>query len=131
MIDHLSFYTTDYSSSKAFYEAVLASLGHGLVQEMTATWDPEFPTRRMCAFGPPGKSILWLIEVKTPASPRHVAFTARNRAAVDAFHQTALKSGAKDNGAPGERPHYHPHYYGAFVLDPDGNNIEAVYHGTP
>jgi catechol 2,3-dioxygenase-like lactoylglutathione lyase family enzyme len=131
MIDHLSFYATDYLASKAFYAAVLESLGYGLGQELTATWDPEFPGRRMCAFGPPGKSIFWLIEVKTPATPRHLAFTARDRAAVDSFHRAALKAGAKDNGAPGERPHYHPHYYGAFVLDPDGNNIEAVHHGPP
>jgi len=131
MIDHLSFYATHYPASKAFYEAVLAPLGYGLVREMTATWDPEFPGRRMCAFGPPGKACLWLMEVKEPASPRHVAFTAKDRTAVDAFHHAALQSGAKDNGAPGERPIYHPHYYGAFVFDPDGNNVEAVFHGSP
>ncbi|WNG43064.1 VOC family protein [Archangium minus] len=131
MIDHLSFYATDYATSKAFYTAALKPLGYNLGPELTATWDTEFPGRRMCAFGPPGRSIFWLIEVKTPASPRHVAFTAKDRAAVDAFHQAALKTGVKDNGGPGERPHYHPHYYGAFVLDPDGNNIEAVYHGAP
>jgi catechol 2,3-dioxygenase-like lactoylglutathione lyase family enzyme len=131
MIDHLSFYATDYAASKAFYEAVLSPLGHVLVREMTATWDPEFPGRRMCAFGPPGRSCLWLIEVKTPASPRHVALSTKGRKEVDAFHQAALKAGAKDNGAPGERALYHPNYYGAFVLDPDGNNVEAVFHGAP
>ncbi|NOK14051.1 VOC family protein [Corallococcus exercitus] len=131
MIDHLSFYATDFAASKAFYEAVLPSLGAGLVMEMTATWDAEFPTRRMAAFGPPQRPVLWLIETKTPASPRHVAFTASGPEAVDGFHQAALKAGGKDNGAPGKRPHYHAGYYGAFVLDPDGNNVEAVHHGAP
>ena len=131
MIDHLSFYATDFAASKAFYEALLPTLGCGLVMEMTATWDPEFPARRMAAFGPPQRPVLWIIETKTPASPRHVAFSAKSPEAVDAFHQTALKAGARDNGAPGKRPHYHAGYYGAFVLDPDGNNIEAVHHGAP
>jgi catechol 2,3-dioxygenase-like lactoylglutathione lyase family enzyme len=128
MIDHLSFYATDYAVSKSFYEVVLAPLGYGLVMELNATWDTTFPGRRMCAFGPPGKAAFWVIEVKEPASPRHVAFAAPGRPAVDAFHHAALKAGGKDNGAPGVRPHYHAHYYGAFVLDPDGNNIEAVHH---
>lgn len=128
MIDHLSFYATDYAASKAFYEAVLSSLGYGLAMEFQATWDPEFPERWMCAFGPPGKAVFWVIQVKAPASPRHVAFSAKDRASVDAFHRAALKAGGKDNGAPGARPHYHPNYYGAFALDPDGNNVEAVCH---
>jgi catechol 2,3-dioxygenase-like lactoylglutathione lyase family enzyme len=72
--------------------------------------------------------MFWVIEVKQPASPRHVAFTASDRKAVAAFHAAALRVGAKDNGAPGPRPKYHAHYFGAFVLDPDGNNVEAVCH---
>ncbi|MBU8897209.1 VOC family protein [Corallococcus sp. M34] len=129
MIDHLSFYATDYAATKAFYTATLAALGHGLVLEMTSTWDPDFPTRRMCAFGPPGKPVLWIMETKTAVTPRHTAFVAQDRAAVEAFHRAGLQAGGKDNGAAGPRPHYHPDYFGAFVIDPDGNNVEAVYRG--
>jgi hypothetical protein len=68
MIDHLSFYATDFSATKAFYQAVLRPLGYGLVIEMVATWDPEFPTRRICAFGPQGKPCLWLMEVREPTT---------------------------------------------------------------
>jgi len=128
MIDHLSFYATNYPSSKRFYDSALAPLGYQTVMEMVATWDKEFPTRRMCAFGPPKKPIFWLMEVKQPASPRHVAFAAMDRSAVDAFHKAGLSAGGTDNGSPGPRPIYHPGYYGAFVVDPDGNNVEAVCH---
>ena len=83
---------------------------------------------RLCAFGPGRKPCFWLIEAKQAATPRHIAFAARERPAVDAFYQAALEIGARDNGPPGPRPMYHKDYYGAFVLDPDGNNIEAVCH---
>jgi catechol 2,3-dioxygenase-like lactoylglutathione lyase family enzyme len=126
MIDHLSYYATDYPASKKFYDAALAPLGYVCTTEMTATWDTEFPTRRMCAYGPPGKSVFWLMEVKHPVTPRHIAFSAKSHAEVDAFHEAAIAVGAKDNGAPGPRPLYHENYYGAFVIDPDGNNVEAV-----
>jgi catechol 2,3-dioxygenase-like lactoylglutathione lyase family enzyme len=128
MIDHLSFYATDFAKTKAFYEKALAPLGYGLVMELVAEWDKEWPTRRHCAFGPPKKACLWIGEVKEKATPRHVAFVATDRAAVDAFHAAALAAGGKDNGAPGPRPVYHAGYYGAFVIDPDGNNVEAVCH---
>lgn len=128
MIDHTETHTTDYEASKRLYGAVLEELGYGLVREMVTTWDPSFPTRRICAFGPPNKPVLWLAETKEPSTPRHIAFTAPSRSSVDAFHSKALALGAKDNGAPGVRAIYHPTYYGAFVLDPDGNNIEAVCH---
>lgn len=95
---------------------------------MTADWDEAFPGRKMCAFGPTGKPAYWIIELKEAATPRHIAFSAINREAVDAFHKIALENGGTDNGAPGLRLIYHEHYYGAFILDPDGNNIEAVYH---
>jgi predicted lactoylglutathione lyase len=94
---------------------------------MVSTWDPAFPTRRMCAFGPQ-RPIFWVIEVREDATPRHTAFSARARAEVDAFYRAALAAGGRDNGAPGLRAIYHPNYYGAFVLDPDGNNVEAVCH---
>jgi catechol 2,3-dioxygenase-like lactoylglutathione lyase family enzyme len=127
VIDHLSSYATDYAATKRFYEAALAPLGARLHAEMTSTWDPEFPTRRFCAFGPE-RAIFWVIEVKQPATPRHTAFNAATRAQVDAFYRAALAAGGRDNGAPGLRAIYHPNYYGAFVLDPDGNNVEAVCH---
>lgn len=126
VIHHLSTYATDFEATKRFYEAALAPLGFGVVMELTSTWDPDHPTRRMAAFGPPQRPVLWVTEVKTAASPRHVAFVAKSPAAVEAFHRAALAIGAKDNGAPGPRPQYSPGYFGAFVLDPDGNNVEAV-----
>jgi len=128
MIDHLGSYAKDYEASRKFYDAVLTALGYPRQREMVTEWDGDFPTRRMAAYGPEGRLQFWLIEVKESATPRHVAFAAKDRAAVDRFYQAALAAGAKDNGAPGLRPMYHPAYYGAFVLDPDGNNVEAVCH---
>jgi len=127
MIDHVSAYTTHFEASKRFYAAVLAPLGSKLQREITTSWDPEFPTRRMCAFGPE-RPIFWVIEVREAASPRHMAFSAASRTQVEDFHRAALADGARDNGAPGVRAIYHPTYYGAFVFDPDGNNVEAVCH---
>jgi len=128
MFDHLSTYTTDYEKTKAFYVSAFAPLGYSVQMEMVAEWNPAFPTQRMCAFGPQGKPAYWVIEIKAAASPRHIAFAAKDRAAVAAFYQAGLASGGKDNGAPGLRPMYHENYYGAFLLDPDGNNVEAVCH---
>jgi catechol 2,3-dioxygenase-like lactoylglutathione lyase family enzyme len=128
MIDHLSTYARDYLKTKNFYLAVFSELGFGLQTEMIATWNKYFPTQRMCAFGPEGKPVFWVIEVKEAYTPRHVAFTASSRTQVDAFYKAALAQGAEDNGEPGLRPQYHEHFYGAFVIDPDGNNAEAVFH---
>ena len=128
MIDHLSTYATDYPRSRAFYDAVLPVLGYPRTTEMQTTRDPSWPARRMCAYGPDGKHVFWLIEVRDPVSPRHVAFSAADRAQVDAFHAAGLASGGRDNGGPGLRPQYHASYYGSFLLDPDGNNVEAVTH---
>lgn len=130
MIDHLSTYAKDYPATKAFYEVTLPTLGYGLQHEMVATWDVEFPERRCCAFGPPGKPAFWVIETRQDVTPRHVAFLAPDRAAVAAFHEAGLGAGGNDHGAPGLRPAYHEHYFGAFLLDPDDNNVEAVCH-TP
>ena len=127
MIDHISTYATDFPATKAFYDAALGSLGIVVQMEMVASWDPEFPERRTCAYGP-NRPVFWVIETKEVVSPRHVAFTAANREVVSAFHEAALAAGGTDNGAPGPRPMYHADYYGAFVLDPDGNNVEAVCH---
>jgi catechol 2,3-dioxygenase-like lactoylglutathione lyase family enzyme len=129
MIDHLSSYTTNYPAAKAFYTAALAALGHSLQTEMVASWDTDFPERRCCAFGTT-RPVFWVIEVKdeNAATPRHVAFVAADRTAVQAFFDAALAAGGTDHGAPGLRSEYHEHYFGAFILDPDGNNVEAVCH---
>lgn len=131
MIDHLSTYTTQFDAAQRFYDAALTPLGYGRTMDLVATWDGEFPNRRMAAWGPPGKRILWLIEVKEAPSPRHIAFQAPSRKAVQAFFDAALEAGGFDNGGPGVREQYHPTYFGAFVLDPDQNNVEAVFHGAP
>ncbi len=127
MIDHVSFYARDYAATKRFYDAALTALGFACLVEMTASWDPEFPTRRICAYGTE-KPCFWLIEAREPYTPRHLAFSASSRADVDAFHAAGLGAGGTDHGAPGPRPVYHEHYYGSFLLDPDGNNVEAVCH---
>ena len=130
VIDHLSTYATDFPATAHWYDAAMKTLGCGRVMDLVADWDPKFPTRRMAAYGPPGKPVLWVIEVpaKDKATPRHLALTAASRAVVDSFYRAAIDAGGRDNGAPGLRPDYHPNYYGAFVLDPDGNNVEAVCH---
>jgi catechol 2,3-dioxygenase-like lactoylglutathione lyase family enzyme len=128
MIDHLSFYTTQYDRAKLFYEAAFATLRYAKTRDLVARWDADWPTRRMCAFGPGDDACFWLIETKEAATPRHVAFQAQNRASVEAFYEAAMKHGGQDHGAPGLRPQYHEHYFAAFVIDPDGNNVEAVCH---
>ena len=126
MLDHLGFTVADYPRSRAFYERALAPLGCGAVMEVTKEMSGGYEG---CGFGPPGKPAFWVGE-GTGAAGRgmHIAFTAKTRAEVDAFHAAALAAGGVDNGAPGLRPHYHPNYYGAFVIDPDGHNVEAVCH---
>ena len=119
MLDHVGFGVTDYQRSKAFYEAALAPLGITLVME----WQGA-----AAGFGEGRKPYFFLESGRAVARPLHVAFAAGDRATVDRFHAAALAAGGTDNGAPGVRAIYHPHYYGAFVLDPDGNNVEAVCH---
>ena len=128
MIDHISTYATDYVKTKQFYVAVFSALGYSLQTEFVADWNEDFPTQRLCAFGLEGKPSFWVIETTSKYSPRHVAFSAHSRAAVDAFHSLAIENNGIDNGKPGLRPLYHEHYYGAFAIDPDGNNVEAVCH---
>lgn len=124
MLDHIGFAVRDYVRSKAFYETVLATLGYRLIVEV----GPEQGADGHHAGFGAGKPDFWIGEGRPPIGNLHVAFAAADRAAVDAFHAAALAAGATDNGAPGLRPHYHANYYGAFVLDPDGHNIEAVCH---
>lgn len=127
MLDHIGFGVADLARSRAFYAKALAPLGYSVVMEVTAE---ETGTFGHVGFGADGKPDFWI----SGGGPQpgvvhfHVAFAAKDRATVDAFHAAALAAGGRDNGGPGLRPHYHPNYWGAFVFDPDGNNIEAVCH---
>lgn len=125
MIDHIGFPVTDYARAKAFYAKALAPLGYALVMEVGQETGKGF---RAAGFGTGSKPDFWIGEEGGLNRPLHVAIAAKDRASVDAFHKAALAAGGRDNGAPGLRPHYHPNYYGAFVHDPDGHNIEAVCH---
>lgn len=126
MLDHLGITVTDYPRSRAFYAQALAPLGHAVVMDVTPDISGGYEG---CGFGPPGRPQFWVGRgTGTASRDLHIAFAARTRAEVDAFHAAALAAGGRDNGAPGLRPHYHPHYYGAFVIDPDGHNVEAVCH---
>ena len=130
MIDHLSTYAVDFERTSAFYRGALQVLGYELVTEFVIGDNdgPDVPGQRVCAFGDGNSGGLWIIEVRQAASPRHFAFRAADRETVVAFHREALLAGGTDHGAPGVRSHYHADYFGAFILDPDGNNIEAVCH---
>ena len=119
MLDHLSMKVKSLDASKRFYATALAPLGYSV----------QYEGGGAVGFGPKGAPALWLAEAAA-TGPVHIAFVAKDRAAVNAFHAAALKAKGKDNGAPGLRPEYHANYYGAFVIDPDGNNIEAVCHAA-
>jgi len=127
MIDHLSVVVSDYAKSKAFYAQALAPTGHARVVELPAKPGGQ-PSAGFCH---KDGSDFWIGQGAAVQPPIHVAFRVPTRAAVDAFHAAAIAAGGRDNGAPGLRPQYHAHYYGAFVLDPDGHNIEAVCHDAP
>ena len=131
MIDHLSTYATNFELTKTFYAAVLAELGYSIQAEFAIEADPDLPGRRACAFGPTGRPVFWIAETRETYTPRHVAFTAQDRDRVAAFHAAGLLAGGEDFGAPGPRPIYHENYFGAFLTDPDGNNVEAVCHNAP
>jgi len=123
MIDHAGFAVSDYERSKAFYAEALAPLGITLLME---------PMGQAAGFGKDGKPFFWIEAQGEVVTGRlHIAIRVRSRELVDAFHAAALAAGGTDNGAPGERVIYHPNYYGAYVLDPDGHNIEAVCHEAP
>ncbi len=128
MIDHMGITVSDFARSKAFYEAALAPVSVAPVMEVTA--EDTGGSYVGTGFGSAGMPFFWIGAVPggKAIGPVHVAFSAASRAEVDAFYKAAMAAGATDNGPPGLRPHYHPNYYGAFVLDPDGNNIEAVCH---
>jgi catechol 2,3-dioxygenase-like lactoylglutathione lyase family enzyme len=120
MLDHIGINVSDYDRSRRFYESALAPLGISLLME---------PISGTGGFGRDGKPFLWISGQRTPTTENvHVALAVDDRATVDAFHAAAVAAGGTDNGEPGIREIYHPNYYGAFVRDPDGNNIEAVCH---
>ena len=125
MLDHTGIAVADLDRSKAFYTRALSPLSIGLVVEVTAE---QTGRDAHVGFGADGKPFFWIGSGVRPSGPVHFAFTAQSRAQVDAFYGAALATGGRDNGAPGLRPHYHASYYGAFVFDPDGNNIEVVCH---
>ncbi|MDR2213529.1 MAG: VOC family protein [Pseudomonadales bacterium] len=125
MLDHIGIAAADFEKSRHFYDAALAALKIVPLMELTPEQTGGY---HGVGYGAAGKSFFWLGSGGPRGAGIHVAFTAASRAEVDAFHNAALAAGGKDNGAPGLRPHYHPHYYGAFVFDPDGINVEAVCH---
>ncbi len=122
MIDHVSLTVSDFARARAFYAAALAPLG------VTVLWEVKESGAVPYAGLGKDRPAFWIAGGAPTSGPLHVAFTASTRAEVDAFHAAALAAGGRDNGAPGMRPHYHPNYYGAFVLDADGVNVEAVCH---
>ena len=119
MLDHISLRVQDHSRAVAFYRAALAPLGYRVLM--------EYPGAAGLGASMPD---FWLMTTEQPINPTHVAFSA-DRATVDAFHAAALAAGGTDNGSPGLRADYHPHYYGAYVRDPEGNNVEVVCHADP
>jgi catechol 2,3-dioxygenase-like lactoylglutathione lyase family enzyme len=120
VFDHVGLNVRDYAASRAFYEEALAPLGYRVVM--------AFDEWKGAGFGPSDKPEFWVTEREPVGTGTHVAFTCSDRAAVEAWYAAAIGAGGRDNGPPGLREHYHPTYYAAFVLDPDGNNIEAVCH---
>ena len=120
MLDHVSLRVQDFPRALAFYKAALAPIGYAVAMEVPGG----------AGLGEPGKPDLWISLTEKLPHPTHLAFRT-SRARVDAFHAAALAAGGTDNGAPGVRADYHPHYYAAFVIDPEGNNIEVVCHDPP
>lgn len=127
MIDHTGVIVSDFARSKAFYQRALEPIGYRMLAEFPAA---VTGSTDVAGFGVPPKPDFWIANGRPNVPPIHIAFRVDSRALVESFYRAALAAGGRDNGAPGPRPHYHEHYFGAFVLDPDGHNIEAVCH-TP
>jgi len=121
MLDHVTIGVRDVEQAKKFYDRALAPLG---ITRLYAEGE------RFAGYGVAPKAFFWIGSRQDSQTGAHIAFTAPDRATVQRFHREAVAAGGKDNGQPGLRPHYHPNYYGAFVLDPDGHNIEAVCHAA-
>ena len=129
MIDHIGFSVSDLARARAFYDGAFAPLGISVLIEVTEEMTGGHGAH--LGYGRDNSPFFWIGTGGPASGSCHVALAAPDHATVDAFHKAALAAGGRDNGAPGLRPHYHPGYYGAYVLDPDGNNIEAVHHGDP
>lgn len=125
MIDHTGINVTDPVKSRKFYERALAPLGYQQLKEVPKQYTGGAV---VVGYGVPPKPDFWIAEGETQTPEIHIAFSASSRKQVDEFYQAAMAAGGRDNGKPGLRPEYHEDYYGAFVLDPDGHNIEAVCH---
>jgi catechol 2,3-dioxygenase-like lactoylglutathione lyase family enzyme len=121
MFDHVKFGASDYAASKAFFLQALEPLGVAVVSEGPPAYGVELSR-------PDGSCSLCIFQTDEKPAHLHLAFKAETRRQVDAFHRAALAAGGKDHGAPGLRPHYHATYYAAFVIGPDGHNLEAVCH---
>ena len=126
MIDHTGLTVSSYEKSKLFYEKALNPIGYKLLMEIPTEYTDGVP---VCGFGEPPKPDFWISEGKPNRPHVHVAFRVDSKKKVDDFYAAAIEAGAKDNGKPGPRPHYHDKYYGAFVWDLDGHNVEVVFHG--
>ncbi len=124
-VDHISLSVSDFAKAKAFYAAALKPLGITVLMEFPKAVTRTFDT---AGLGSNGKPFFWLADAGKTTPPIHIAFLANSRAEVDAFYRAAIAAGGKDNGPPGLRIMYHPTYYGAFVIDADGHNVEAVCH---
>jgi catechol 2,3-dioxygenase-like lactoylglutathione lyase family enzyme len=127
MIDHLGLAVSDFAKSREWYAKALAPLGYKVMMEFPAEQAGGQPAAGLGA----GHPDLWLAGGGPTQPHAHIAFTVKSRSLVDAFYKAALAAGGRDNGPPGIRAHYHPDYYGAFVLDPDGHNVEVVCHVPP
>lgn len=125
MIDHTGIIVSDLERSKKFYLSALGAIGYELLAEYPASVTGNTD---VAGFGESGKADFWISHGTPNTPPTHIAFRVNDRKTVDAFYRAALQAGGRDNGPPGLRPHYHAHYYGAFILDFDGHNIEAVCH---
>jgi len=125
MLDHIGLTVANFAEAKAFYLKALAPLGLGIVMEVTKE---QTGGDEHAGFGHDNKPFFWIGTGDKPKGGLHVAFAAGSRTQVNEFYAAAMAAGARDNGKPGVRPHYHPNYYAAFVIDKDGNNIEAVCH---
>lgn len=121
MFDHVKFGVRDYAASKAFFVKALEPIGVAVIAEGSPTYGVELCRAK-------GNVSLCLYQTDEKPAPLHLAFTAENRRQVEAFYRAALEAGGKDNGAPGLRPNYHANYYAAFVIGPDGHNVEMVCH---
>lgn len=126
MIDHMGITVSDYEKSKKFYMNALGPIGYEMLMEVPREYTDG---KGVCGLGVSPTPDFWITE-GTPNKPHvHVAFRVNSKEQVDAFYKAAIAAGGRDNGKPGPRPHYHEKYYGGFILDPDGHNIEAVFHG--